>query len=100
MNASTTTGPRSRRQERRPSVGPWGPRPRALTAVMTLTPALPDIVRVILIGLAYAGAGRFMRYVPIPVVEGFTVGIAVIIVGVLCIELGAHAAHRRRVEAS
>jgi SulP family sulfate permease len=34
---------------------------------------------VILIGLAYAGAGRFMRYVPIPVVEGFTVGIAVII---------------------
>lgn len=34
---------------------------------------------VILIGLAYAGAGRFMRYVPIPVVEGFTIGIAVII---------------------
>ncbi|MDV3297178.1 MAG: sodium-independent anion transporter, partial [Brachybacterium paraconglomeratum] len=34
---------------------------------------------VILIGLAYAGAGRFMRYVPIPVVEGFTVGIAIII---------------------
>jgi SulP family sulfate permease len=34
---------------------------------------------VILVGLAYAGAGRFMRYVPIPVVEGFTVGIAVII---------------------
>jgi SulP family sulfate permease len=33
----------------------------------------------ILIGLAYAGAGRFMRYVPMPVVEGFTVGIAVII---------------------
>ncbi len=33
----------------------------------------------ILIGLGYAGAGRFIRYVPIPVVEGFTVGIAVII---------------------
>lgn len=34
---------------------------------------------VILIALAYLGAGRFMRYVPIPVVEGFTLGIAVII---------------------
>jgi high affinity sulfate transporter 1 len=34
---------------------------------------------IILIGLAYAGAGRFIRYVPVPVVEGFTVGIAVII---------------------
>jgi MFS superfamily sulfate permease-like transporter len=33
----------------------------------------------ILIGLAYAGAGRFIRYVPVPVVEGFTVGIALII---------------------
>lgn len=33
----------------------------------------------ILIGLAYAGAGRYMRYVPVPVIEGFTVGIAVII---------------------
>ncbi|MGH3383139.1 MAG: SulP family inorganic anion transporter [Nocardioidaceae bacterium] len=33
----------------------------------------------ILIGLGYAGAGRFIRYVPIPVVEGFTVGIALII---------------------
>ncbi|HSV41764.1 MAG TPA: SulP family inorganic anion transporter [Nocardioidaceae bacterium] len=33
----------------------------------------------ILIGLAYAGAGRFIRYAPVPVVEGFTVGIAVII---------------------
>ena len=28
----------------------------------------------ILIGLGYAGAGRFIRYVPVPVVEGFTVG--------------------------
>lgn len=33
----------------------------------------------ILVGLAYAGIGRFIRYVPIPVVEGFTLGIAVII---------------------
>jgi len=33
----------------------------------------------LLIALAFAGAGRFMQYVPLPVVEGFTVGIAVII---------------------
>ncbi len=33
----------------------------------------------ILIGLAFAGAGRSMRYIPLPVVEGFTVGIALII---------------------
>ena len=33
----------------------------------------------ILIGLGFAGAGRFIRYVPIPVVEGFTLGIAAII---------------------
>jgi len=33
----------------------------------------------ILVGLAYAGMGRFIRYVPIPVVEGFTLGIALII---------------------
>lgn len=33
----------------------------------------------VLIGLALAGGGRFIRYVPIPVVEGFTLGIAVII---------------------
>ena len=33
----------------------------------------------ILVALGYAGAGRFIRYVPIPVVEGFTVGIALII---------------------
>ena len=33
--------------------------------------------RLILVGLGYAGAGRFIRYVPVPVVEGFTVGIAV-----------------------
>lgn len=33
----------------------------------------------ILIGLALGGAGRIIRYVPVPVVEGFTVGIAGII---------------------
>jgi high affinity sulfate transporter 1 len=34
---------------------------------------------VILVGLGCAGAGRFIRYVPVPVVEGFTLGIAAII---------------------
>lgn len=34
---------------------------------------------VFLIGLAWAGAGRTMRYIPLPVIEGFTIGIAVII---------------------
>lgn len=33
----------------------------------------------VLIGLGYAGSGRFIRYVPVPVVEGFTLGIAAII---------------------
>jgi MFS superfamily sulfate permease-like transporter len=33
----------------------------------------------ILIGLGVVGAGRFIRYVPVPVVEGFTIGIAAII---------------------
>ena len=33
----------------------------------------------ILVGLAVARAGRLMQYVPLPVVEGFTLGIAVII---------------------
>ncbi len=37
------------------------------------------IAGVFLVALAYAGAGRYMRYIPVPVVEGFTVGIAVII---------------------
>lgn len=32
-----------------------------------------------LIVLAFAGAGRYMQYIPLPVVEGFTLGIAVII---------------------
>ena len=34
---------------------------------------------VVLLVLGYAGAGRFIRYVPVPVVEGFTLGIAAII---------------------
>lgn len=34
---------------------------------------------VILVALAFAGTGRYMRYIPLPVVEGFTLGIAVII---------------------
>jgi len=34
---------------------------------------------VILIVAGYAGVGRLMRYVPMPVVTGFTAGIAVII---------------------
>lgn len=34
---------------------------------------------VILLALAYSGAGRAIRYVPVPVVEGFTAGIALII---------------------
>lgn len=34
---------------------------------------------VLLIVLALAGAGRVMRYVPVPVIEGFTIGIALII---------------------
>ena len=33
----------------------------------------------VLLGLGYAGAGRYIRYVPVPVVEGFTLGIAAII---------------------
>ncbi len=37
------------------------------------------IAGVFLIALAAVGAGRWMQYVPLPVVEGFTLGIAVII---------------------
>jgi MFS superfamily sulfate permease-like transporter len=32
-----------------------------------------------LVGLGFAGVGRYIRYVPVPVVEGFTLGIAAII---------------------
>ena len=34
---------------------------------------------VLLLALAYARAGRYVRYLPLPVVEGFTVGIAIVI---------------------
>ncbi|CAN5627743.1 SulP family inorganic anion transporter [soil metagenome] len=34
---------------------------------------------VILIGLGYVGVGRYINYVPVPVIEGFTLGIAAII---------------------
>ncbi|MEU4747056.1 SulP family inorganic anion transporter, partial [Actinosynnema sp. NPDC023658] len=34
---------------------------------------------VLLVLLAVAKAGRYMRYVPVPVVEGFTIGIAAVI---------------------
>ncbi|WP_425560374.1 SulP family inorganic anion transporter [Luedemannella flava] len=37
------------------------------------------IAGVVLIGLAVARAGRFVQYVPAPVVEGFTIGIAMVI---------------------
>lgn len=33
----------------------------------------------VLIGMALAGLGRFVRYLPVPVIEGFTAGIAVVI---------------------
>jgi MFS superfamily sulfate permease-like transporter len=33
----------------------------------------------ILLVLAWTGAGRYMRFIPLPVVEGFTVGIALVI---------------------
>lgn len=34
---------------------------------------------IILIALALAGAGKYMKFIPLPVVEGFTLGIAIII---------------------
>jgi MFS superfamily sulfate permease-like transporter len=64
--------------------GPTG----AMTVVLVPIIAVygPDGVLVVgllagllLVVLGYAGAGRVIRYVPVPVVEGFTVGIAVII---------------------
>jgi len=49
---------------------------------------------VILIVAGYAGVGRLMRYVPMPVVTGFTAGIAVIIAsGEVGDFLGLHAGH-------
>ncbi|MCZ3388867.1 MAG: SulP family inorganic anion transporter [Actinomycetia bacterium] len=34
---------------------------------------------VLLVGMAFAGVGRYVRFIPLPVIEGFTLGIAVII---------------------
>lgn len=33
----------------------------------------------VLVGLAWAGLGKYVKYLPVPVVEGFTAGIAVVI---------------------
>ena len=64
--------------------GPTG----AMTVVLVPIVATygPDAVLVVgllaglfLIALGYAGAGRYIRYVPVPVVEGFTIGIAAVI---------------------
>ncbi|WP_412539233.1 SulP family inorganic anion transporter [Longispora sp. K20-0274] len=53
---------------------------------------------VALIGLALARAGRFARYVPAPVVEGFTVGIAaVIFLQQVPAALGVRASHHDHV---
>lgn len=65
-----------------PIIGRYGP--QAVLAVGLLA-------GLILVGLALAKAGRFIRYVPVPVVEGFTIGIAVIIgLQQLPSALGAH----------
>lgn len=53
-----------------PIVATYGPQ-----AVLTVG----LLAGLVLVGLALVRAGRFIRYVPVPVVEGFTVGIAVII---------------------
>lgn len=37
------------------------------------------VAGILLISMALAGAGKYMQFVPLPVVEGFTLGIAVII---------------------
>lgn len=51
-----------------------------------------------LIALAFARAGRYMRYVPAPVVEGFTVGIAVVIaLQQVPSALGVEPAHEEKV---
>jgi SulP family sulfate permease len=64
--------------------GPTG----AMTVVLVPIVALhgPEAIGVVgllaglvLVVLALVGAGRSMRYVPVPVIEGFTLGIAVII---------------------
>ena len=53
-----------------PIVAAYGPQAVLVVGLMSA---------LLLVGLAYAGAGRFIHYVPIPVVEGFTLGIAAII---------------------
>ncbi|CRK52119.1 Transporter [Rhodococcus sp. RD6.2] len=53
-----------------PIVAQYGP-----TGVL----AVGLIAGVILVGLAFAGVGRAVRYMPAPVIEGFTAGIAVVI---------------------
>jgi SulP family sulfate permease len=53
-----------------PIVGQYGP-----TGVL----AVGLIAGVILLVLAFAGVGRAVRYMPAPVIEGFTAGIAVVI---------------------
>lgn len=37
------------------------------------------IAGIVLIGMSFVGLGRYVRYLPMPVVEGFTAGIAVVI---------------------
>jgi MFS superfamily sulfate permease-like transporter len=53
-----------------PIVAAYGPQAVLVVGLMAA---------LVLIGLAYSGAGRYIHYVPVPVVEGFTVGIAAII---------------------
>ncbi|WP_255919963.1 SulP family inorganic anion transporter [Streptomyces humicola] len=58
----------------------------------TLTAGL--LAGILLIVLSVSGAGRFMRYVPVPVVQGFTVGGAIVIVlRQLPVALGLAARH-------
>ncbi|MFI6430985.1 SulP family inorganic anion transporter [Rhodococcus oryzae] len=53
-----------------PIVAQYGP-----TGVL----AVGLVAGVVLVGLAFAGVGRAVRYMPAPVIEGFTAGIAVVI---------------------
>ncbi|MET4612561.1 SulP family sulfate permease [Rhodococcus sp. PvR044] len=53
-----------------PIVAQYGP-----TGVL----AVGLIAGAVLVGLAFAGVGRAVRYMPAPVIEGFTAGIAVVI---------------------
>lgn len=53
-----------------PIVGQYGP-----TGVL----AVGLIAGLVLVALAFAGVGRAVRYMPAPVIEGFTAGIAVVI---------------------